>query len=144
MPTVELQRIVIDTCVSISAAILPQSIAAKAFSLALSNFQLVVSESALAELVDVIYRKKFDGYLSDEARVAFLILLSQSSENIVVTTIINDCVDPKDNQFLSLAVDSGAKIIISGDPHLTNMNPYRDISIMSPREFIEHTMGSGL
>jgi len=137
MPTVELQRIVIDTCVSISAAILPQSIAAKAFSLALSNFQLVVSESALAELVDVIYRKKFDGYLSDEARVAFLILLSQSSENIVVTTIINDCVDPKDNQFLSLAVDSGAKIIISGDPHLTSMNPYRDISIMSPREFIE-------
>jgi putative PIN family toxin of toxin-antitoxin system len=137
MPTVELQRIVIDTCVSISAAILPQSIAAKAFSLALSNFQLVVSESALAELVDVIYRKKFDGYLSDEARVAFLILLSQSSENIVVTTIINDCVDPKDNQFLSLAVDSGAKIIISGDPHLTIMNPYRDISIMSPREFIE-------
>ena len=136
MPTVELQRIVIDTCVSISAAILPQSIAAKAFSLALSNFQLVVSESALAELVDVIYRKKFDGYLSDEARVAFLILLSQSSENIVVTTIINDCVDPKDNQFLSLAVDSGANIIISGDPHLTSMNPYRDISIMSPREFI--------
>ena len=75
--------------------------------------------------------------MSDEARVAFLILLSQSSENIVVTTIINDCVDPKDNQFLSLAVDSGAKIIISSDPHLTNMNPYRDISIMSPREFIE-------
>ena len=137
MPTVELRRIVIDTCVSISAAILPQSIAAKAFSLALSNFQLVVSEAALAELVDVIYRKKFDGYLSDEARVAFLILLSQSSENIVVTTIINDCVDPKDNQFLSLAVDSGVKIIISGDPHLTSMNPYRDIAIMSPREFIE-------
>jgi putative PIN family toxin of toxin-antitoxin system len=137
MPTVELRRIVIDTCVSISAAILPQSIAAKAFSLALSDFQLVVSESALAELVDVIYRKKFDSYLSDEARVAFLILLSQSSEYIVVTTIISDCVDPKDNQFLSLAVDSGAKIIISGDPHLTNMNPYRDILIMSPREFIE-------
>ena len=75
--------------------------------------------------------------MSDEARVAFLILLSQSSENIVVTTIINDCVDPKDNQFLSLAVDSGVKIIISGDPHLTSMNPYRDIAIMSPREFIE-------
>jgi len=58
------------------------------------------------------YRKKLKSGLRDEARVAFLILLSQSSGNIVVTTIINDGVDSKNNQFLSLAIASG-KIIIS-------------------------------
>ena len=71
MPIAETKRIVIDTSLAISAAILPNSISAKAFSLALKNFQLVASDSTLTELVDVIYRPKFNKYLSDEARLSF-------------------------------------------------------------------------
>jgi uncharacterized protein len=137
MPIAEPARIVIDTSLAISAAILPKSISARAFSLALENFQLVASDSTLAELVDVIYRPKFNKYLTDESRLEFLTLVAQSSEIIQVTSIITDCVDPKDNQFLSLAVDAGARLILSGDPHLTDMNPYRDIAIITPNEFLK-------
>jgi putative PIN family toxin of toxin-antitoxin system len=135
MPTAERSRIVIDTSLAISAVILPQSISNRAFSVALRHFQLVASESTLAELIDVIYRSKFDKYLNDEKRIEFLSLVAQSSEIIQVTTVITDCVDPKDNQFLELAVDSLASMILSGDPHILDMNPYRNIDIISPKEF---------
>lgn len=134
-------RIVIDTSLAISAAILPKSISAKAFSLALKNYQLVASDSTLAELVEVIYRSKFNKYLTDEARFEFLTLVAQASEIITVTSNITDCVDPKDNQFLSLAVDAGANVILSGDPHLTSMNPFREITIIGPKEFIARSEG---
>jgi putative PIN family toxin of toxin-antitoxin system len=68
MSIAESTRIVIDTSLAISAAILPKSISARAFSLALKNYQLVASDSTLAELVEVIYRPKFNKYLNDEAR----------------------------------------------------------------------------
>lgn len=135
MPIVEKSRIVIDTSLAISAVILPKSISNRAFSLALRHFQLVSSESTLAELIDVIYRSKFDKYINDEKRVEFLSLVAQSSEIIQVNTVITDCVDPKDNQFLELAVDSSASMILSGDPHLTDMNPFRNIEIIGPKDF---------
>lgn len=137
MPIVEPKRIVIDTSLAISAAILPKSISNKAFSLALQHFQLVSSDSTLAELIDVIYRAKFDKYLTDEMRLEFLTVVAQASEFITIRSVIKDCPDPKDNQFLELAIDGEANIILSGDPHLTDMNPYRNISILGPREFME-------
>lgn len=138
MPADKATRIVVDTNLAISAAILKNSISNKAFSLALNNFQLVSSESTLVELIDVIYRPKFNKYLTDEARLEFLALVAQASEIVHVTSVITDCADPKDNQFLSLAVDAGASIILSGDPHLTDMNPYRGIKIIGPKEFVEN------
>lgn len=137
MPIAETKRIVIDTSLAISAAILPNSISAKAFSLALKNFQPVASDSTLAELVDVIYRPKFNKYLSDEARLEFLTLYAQSTEIVSVTSVITDCIDPKDNQFLALAIDAGASFILSGDPHLTDMNTYRGIAIVGSKNFLE-------
>ncbi len=137
MPTDKMTRIVVDTNLAISAAILRNSISNKAFSLALKNFLLVSSESTLAELIDVIYRPKFNKYLTEEARLEFLTLVAQASEIVHVTSVITDCADPKDNQFLELAVDAGAGIILSGDPHLTEMNPYREITIVGPKEFLE-------
>ncbi|QWF71351.1 putative toxin-antitoxin system toxin component, PIN family [Methylomonas paludis] len=137
MPIAETKRIVVDTSLAISAAILPNSISAKAFSLALKKFQIVASDSTLAELVDVIYRQKFNKYLSDEARLEFLTLYAQSSEIVSVTSVITDCIDPKDNQFLALAIDAGASFILSGDPHLTGMNPYRGVAIVGPKYIVD-------
>lgn len=136
MPIAEPKRIVIDTSIAISAAILPNSISNRAFSLALQHFQLVSSDSTLAELIEVIYRAKFDKYLTDEMRLEFLTVVAQASEFITIRSVIKDCPDPKDNQFLELAIDGEANIILSGDPHLTDMNPYRNIIIIGPKEFV--------
>lgn len=49
---------------------------------------------------------------------------------------INACLDSKDDKFLELAITSHASCIISGDKDLLIMHPFRDISILSPTDFL--------
>ncbi len=44
--------------------------------------------------------------------------------------------DPNDNKFLELALTVGAEIIVSSDPDLHVLNPYRNIAILKPAEFL--------
>ncbi len=52
-----------------------------------------------------------------------------------VLNIVKD--DAEDNKFIECAVALDCKIIISGDKHLKDVKKYIDISIYSPREFID-------
>jgi uncharacterized protein len=49
--------------------------------------------------------------------------------------IVND--DPDDNKVIECAVDSGADYIVSGDSHLLKIQNYRDIKIISAKDFLE-------
>lgn len=140
MPTGEPARIVVDTNVLISAALLPKSTAARALGQALEKYQLIQSEATLGELIDVIMRPKFVRYLDEERRSHFLFVLARVSEVINVHTRVTECSDPKDNKFLELAIDGNAQILVSGDSHLRDMHPYRGIAIVTPGEFL--TQGS--
>ena len=53
-------------------------------------------------------------------------------------TTVTDCRDPKDNKFLALAIDAGAKTIVTGDKDLLVMHPYQGITICTPAEFLSH------
>ena len=136
MPTGEPARIVVDTNVLISAALLPQSASARALARTVEEFQLIQSEATLGELIDVIMRPKFVRYLDEERRSRFLFVLAQVSEVIGVQTRVTECSDPKDNKFLELAIDGKAQLIVSGDSHLRDLHPFRGIAIVTPREFL--------
>ena len=45
--------------------------------------------------------------------------------------------DPDDDKFVSLALDAGATIIISGDRDLKEIRMHKGIEIMSPSAFLE-------
>ena len=49
---------------------------------------------------------------------------------------VTDCVDPKDNKFLDCTLVAGASVILSSDRHLRSMDPYREIRIVDPQEFL--------
>lgn len=136
MPTGERARIVVDTNVLVSAALLPKSASARALDRALEEFQLIHSEATLSEFVDVIMRSKFVRYLDEERRSHFLFVLAQVSEVIGVRTRVTECSDPKDNKFLELAIDGHAQFIVSGDSHLRDLHPFRGIAIVTPGEFL--------
>lgn len=138
MPSDDLARIVVDTNVLICAALLPQSMSARALEYALDNFQLVQSADTLAELVDVIMRPKFARYLDEERRSRFLFMIAQISELVGAQTRVTACIDPKDNKFLELAIDANASIVLSGDSHLLDLHPYRGIAITAPANFAVH------
>ena len=136
MPTGERARIVVDTNVLVSAALLPKSASARTLDRALEEFQLIQSEATLAELIDVIMRSKFVRYLDEERRSHFLFLLARVSEVIDVQSRVTECSDPKDNKFLALAIDGNARLLVSGDSHLRDMHPFRGIAISTPAEFL--------
>ncbi|MFQ5771845.1 MAG: putative toxin-antitoxin system toxin component, PIN family [bacterium] len=46
------------------------------------------------------------------------------------------CRDPKDDKYLELAVSGGAKFIVSGDKDLLALNSFREISILTPEQFL--------
>ena len=130
-------RVVIDTNVWISRLLLADSLAAKAVNEALARSDVMVSEATVEELADVLSRQKFDRYLSVHDRERFIRSLLQITTMVPVLSEVSDCRDPKDNRFLALAFDSESDLILSGDYDLLDLNPWRGISIVSPRTFLQ-------
>jgi len=54
----------------------------------------------------------------------------------LIQTRITICRDPRDNKFLELAVDGKAQIIITGDQDLLILNPFENIDVLTPRDFL--------
>lgn len=131
------ERIVADTNVLVSRLLLPQSVAAKAVRKAVDENQLLVSDATLEELADVLSRPKFDRYISLEDRQEFIRLLTRVTERVVVTYPVKACRDPKDDKFLEVAVNGEADLIVTGDKDLLALHPFREIDIVTPREYIE-------
>ena len=130
------RKIVIDTGTLLSAALRIGSVPSQAYLKALGEFTVCVSEATLAELETVIQRDKFNKYLDLESRLTFLEVYRSHSVLCPVTETVFDCRDAKDNMFLELALSVKAEIIISSDPDLQVLHPYRDISILKPVEFL--------
>jgi len=125
------RQFVFDTNVLISAFLFSQSKPRQALDLAQDIGIIVLSNSVLLELEEVLYRPKFDKYITKERREEFLANLTENAQLIEVTEYIDECRDPKDNKYLELAVSSKAECIVSGDDDLLVLNPWRGIEIMT-------------
>jgi len=127
---------VFDTNVIVSALLLKQSKPAQAFRAALDRGRILLSRPVLKELNEVLAREKLKPYLMPEEREQFIIALLRESIFIDIKESIRVCRDSKDDKFLELAVNGGAACIISGDEDLLILNPFRDIPIIKPDEFL--------
>ncbi len=130
-------RIVVDTGILVSAMLSRQSKPAQALNFAFAKCQLFASVDTLAELDDVIARPKFDKFAPLDARLAFAAYYQEHCEQVHVTSHVEDCVHPKDNKFLELALDSKADLLIASDEHLRALNPWRGLVILNPHDFLE-------
>jgi len=128
---------VVDTNTLISAFILPNSVSRKALNKARKEGQIVLSEATATEFIDVFIRPKFDKYLPLELRLEIIDDFKLLTFSANPTIQITDCRDPKDNKFLELAVSASANCIITGDQDLLSLNPFRAISIISAKEFLD-------
>jgi putative PIN family toxin of toxin-antitoxin system len=129
-------RFVLDTNLIVSAALLGQSAPRKAFELALSRGELLLSDAMQVELSEVLRRDKFNRYVSLETRLRFLAGLLSLTAPIAVTEHIDACRDPKDNKVLELAISGRADCIVTGDNDLLALNPFRSIPVLTALEFL--------
>jgi len=130
---------VLDTNVLVSALCLPGSLPAELLRRWLAwEFILILSESILAELADVLARPKFARRyaMTPEKAQAFTGILWELA-TVVPGEMVVEAVpaDPRDNHVIACAVEGGANIIVSGDRHLKDMGAFDAIRILSPAQF---------
>jgi uncharacterized protein len=131
-------RIVFDASVLISAVLRPNTIPANAWDLALEKrFDILSSASTLNELKEKLPSNKFDKYVSLEDRLKFFLLFQERSKLIAVSHRVTICRDFKDNQYLELALSGKADCIVTKDNDLLVLNPFENIPIVTPLEFLE-------
>ena len=71
------------------------------------------SKPSVAELREVLSRKKFQKYNFDVERLLYF--YTQISEFVKTTPQFTDCPDPKDNFLFDLAIQGKANFLVSGD-----------------------------
>lgn len=98
--------------------------------------RVLASDATMTELADVLSRRKFDPYVTIEARKAFLRLLGRVVEIVPVVHVIEACRNPRDDKFLELAVNGEAGYIVTGDADFLVLNPFRGIAIVTPSVFL--------
>jgi putative PIN family toxin of toxin-antitoxin system len=129
-------RCVFDTNVLVSALLLPDSKPRQALDVALQKGTVLVGLSVLAEIYEVLSRKRFRRYTDEEDIRSFLAALTRETEYVDVGESIRACRDPKDDKFLELAVSGHANYIVSGDSDLLALNPFRGVQIIPPHSFL--------
>lgn len=131
--------VIFDTNVLVSAAILAGSRADCCVRATLEQgIPLTFSDLTFAELHDVLMREKFDRYVSSRSRLELLSVWRAAAFIIPATAIrevVTDCRDPTDNKFLELALAASAKVVVTGDPDLLVLDPWRNIRILGLTDF---------
>lgn len=130
-------RFVADTNLIVSRLLFRNSLPGTAFERALQCSQLIVCTDTLSELEEVLSRPKFNLYLSQKDRLIYFHYLRKTAHFVESVAPITACRDPKDDKFLALAATGHANIILTGDQDLLSMHPFRGISILSPRQYLE-------
>lgn len=133
-----MRRGVVDTNVLVSALLVSGSTPAEVLRRLLSEeWQLAVSGAVLEEYGRVLRRERFG--LSLTKIEAVLSAIETHSLHVIPSrrfSVVSE--DPSDNEFLDVAVEAGADVIISGDHHLLTLKDFRGIPIVSPLQFLAH------
>jgi uncharacterized protein len=129
-------RIVLDTNVLISAALKRQSVPGMAVHLVERHGRLIKSLATEQQFFEVAARPYFASLIDPEAN-AWLKTLMATAEPVTIVERITACRDATDDKFLELAVNGQADFICSGDSDLLVLNPFRDIPIVTPVDFVK-------
>jgi len=130
------RRFVIDTNVLVSALLTPAGHSRQAFDKANRSGFVLQSEETFAELEDVIYRERFDDYITDEERAYFLADLLAKTVFVVPSERVAACSDPDDDRFLELALGGDAAFVVTGNLDDFPPSPWRGIRILPPASFL--------
>jgi putative PIN family toxin of toxin-antitoxin system len=129
-------RVVIDTNAFVSHILRIRSIPSRAVIRAQQVADIPISPAIAEELRNVIRRPKFDRYVSAVDREATLSGLLEAAKIIEPSISIQACRHPKDDNFLELAVDGHADLILSGDRDLLVLSPFPGIPIVTPTQYL--------
>lgn len=126
------RRVVIDTNVLISAALIEGSVPAQLLTEVLQRARLVFSRATFGELETRLWRPKFDRYVSMETRRLLLHDLGAVAHWVDAEAGPQRSRDRSDDAFIDAALAAGAALIASGDGDLLELKVVDGVSIVKP------------
>lgn len=135
-----MQRIVIDTNVTVSALIQRSYPYRIIYDLFIDGkIILCVSDEIMAEYYEVLSREKFAKFPNFFLRAeALLVDIESKSVKYFPTIKLNLISDPDDNMILELADECSANFIITGNTTDFTFPIYKQTKIVTPREYWEN------
>ncbi len=130
------ERVVLDTNVLISAVLSPLGKPFACLSWVLDNATLIVSRELLDEVETRLARPKFNKYVDDSRRRAFVADLALSALQVELSGMLRVCRDPDDDKLLEMAVVGRADCLVTGDQDLLVLDPFQRIPILTPAGFL--------
>lgn len=135
-------RVVIDTNVIVSGILSRKGAPAELLNAWRERRFLLLSSSAIVAEVRAVLqypRIRHKYHLSDDEIEQAITLLEHDAllveGDVNVVGSVPD--DPKDEMFLACALDGQADIVVSGDHHLLDLGVFRDIPIITARQFLD-------
>ena len=125
-------RVVLDTNV-IVAAFAARGLCAEVFEVCVSGHSIVLSEHILSETQDKLIKKV---KLPKKAALAIIDYLRGIAE-IVIPVLFDKsiCRDKDEVIIIGTAISGLANFIITGDEDLLILKTYKDVKIVTPRQF---------
>jgi hypothetical protein len=101
-----------------------------------NKIRIIFSEELLSEFIEVIQRPDLAKYFTKNDLQNLLDFFDVYADFIEVSSKIKKCRDPKDDFLLSLAVDSKADYLLTGDNDLLNLKRIGKTKIITFTDFI--------
>lgn len=102
-----------------------------------TNLKFVSSDELTEEIRNTLLKERLQKHLDNETTRRFWQLYEELVTTIQVHSVISICRDPADNFLLSLAKDSKADFLITGDKDLLELHQFDTTIICSLSDFIE-------
>ena len=131
-------RIVIDTNALVAARWRTRSASARILQLCVEGGVQALISDAIEGENRLILGKVRPSQRFMETIESYL----QSAERVSNTPEIRAAEDPDDDKYLACAVKGDADAIISSDRHLLDLDPFRDIRIRKPGDFLASLPGT--
>jgi putative PIN family toxin of toxin-antitoxin system len=128
--------ILLDTNVLI-AAFIANGVCARLLEYCFSHHQLVTSDFILTE-----YRQKLETkFRRSPEDIGEALSFLRSRMQIVMASTLEEgvCRDPDDDNVLAAAMAGECQVLITGDKDLLELKAYKNIFILSPKEFMEQS-----
>ncbi len=128
-------RVVLDTNIFISGIFWRGDSEKILYALAYKKFELISSEEIIEEVINTLMNFRIPLSVKDILLwLSILLWKTTMIEPKERMDVVKE--DPDDNKFIEVAIAGKANYIISQDNHLLKLKEFRNIKILTPKEFL--------